>query len=461
MKIGGSISFQLIEIFNIIENPELSEEKKREEVSKYQKSLKIDKATNKEGNGILIDKQGRTGQNQKDGFYIYGNIDTMSYESLLKVKEHVDQNLDSFTCEAEMKMGNVIKGYDSEKKEIICDFTLPDMIYKYAMSHGKKMRGHTLVWHKHEPKEILDKYIEDNLGTTLEEYKKQNPKKFAEKRKELTKQFLEQYIDKMGKQYPECYCWDVLNEIVPQMEINDKKDKHCPSKEEKKEGIRHSLWYEYLGKDFYIDVLQIARDKLPEGTKLFYNDFGEQFPEKQKAIIKMIKKVEKYEKKKKRTIIDGIGLQSHYDVGVKGKRIEKVYRDYSKLGKELQVTEIDVNPEIDNKGHASFDEEKAGKLWGKIFSTAKKYGVQVLTGWGACDDLHWFSHLQATSTMVDKDGNVKPFAKELVEKQKSPISQVKDQVYSEDEVTHNYREMTSPERTEISRKMEKSKAPEI
>ena len=77
----------------------------------------------------------------------------------------------------------------------------------------------------------------------------------------------------VGERYPNCYCWDVINEIVP--------DVHTPkpSEQERNDGLRHSKWFEYLGKDFYIDVLEIAKDNLPEGTKLFYNEYGEQNPE--------------------------------------------------------------------------------------------------------------------------------------------------------------------------------------
>lgn len=165
MKIGGSISFQLIDIFNIIENDSLTVEEKIKKVSEYQKSL------TEEGKGLLVDKERRTGQNTKNGFYVFGNIDEMSYESLVNIKKYVDKVLTSLTCEGEMKMSNIIKGYDAEKQDIIYDFTLPDKTYTYVMQHGKDMRGHTLVWHKHEPKVVLDKYIEDRLGCTLDEYK--------------------------------------------------------------------------------------------------------------------------------------------------------------------------------------------------------------------------------------------------------------------------------------------------
>ena len=76
------------------------------------------------------------------------------------------------------------------------------------------MRGHTLVWHNHQPK-ALDDYIQDHYNGNMEDDKTNNPEKFRSKRKELTKSFLAEYMKNVGERYPNCYCWDVINEIVP------------------------------------------------------------------------------------------------------------------------------------------------------------------------------------------------------------------------------------------------------
>ena len=62
-KIGSSMSFQLVEIFNIIENKNLSIEEKKRRVTEYQKSLTQD------GNGIPLSNQ--NGQNEKNGFFVF------------------------------------------------------------------------------------------------------------------------------------------------------------------------------------------------------------------------------------------------------------------------------------------------------------------------------------------------------------------------------------------------------
>lgn len=403
-KLGASIGFQLIDIFRIMEDNSLSLNEKKQKILEYQEDLKKPKT------GIAISSN--KGQNVKNGYYVFGNIDKMNYDSLMNTKKYVDSVLSSFTCEGEMKMSIIIAGYDSETHSIKYNFSLADKIYDYAMEHGKDMRGHTLVWHKHEP-EILDKYIEDRLGCSLEDYQKENSETFFEKRKKLTKDFLAAYIKTVGEHFPNCYCWDVLNEIVTDIPF-----------EEKRDNIRHSKWFEYLGEDFYIDVLEIARDNLPKGTKLFYNDYGEQYPQKRKAILEIIEKVKKYEKKTGKVILDGIGLQSHYDLNVTEQQLEEIYHDFSTTGKEIQVTEVDIAPGIDEEGnHIPYNLnniEQYAKIWSKIFELSERYDVQAFTGWGVNDDLSWFHDIGCT--MVGEDGIPKDFARDFLEKSRQTVS---------------------------------------
>lgn len=403
-KIGGSICFQLIDIFNIIEDNNLSEEQKRTKIIEYQKSL------TQEGKGIFIDPKGNNGQCKKNGYLVFGDIDVMTYEDLIKTKQYVDTKLTSFTCEAEMKMTALLSGYDKDNHELSYRFGMADKVYDYAMKHGKVMRGHTLVWHKHEP-QALDDYIRDQYIGNMEEESKENPEEFRRKRKELTKSFLGKYMKSIGERYPNCYCWDVLNEIVPDIHTSK------ANEQERKDGLRHSKWFEYLGKDFYIDVLEMAKDNLPVGTKLFYNEYGEQNSEKRKAIIHIIENIKQYEQQNEKVLLDGIGLQSHYNLNITEQQIEDIYRDFSITGKEIQVTEMDVTPGFDSSGHhLPYDPKnmpKYEKIWNKVFSCAKAYGVKSFTGWGISDALSWYKNIGCT--MVYENGSIKEFAKEFFE----------------------------------------------
>lgn len=400
MKIGASIGFQLIDIFNIMEDNTLTLEQKKQKVLEYQKGLQTPEK------GIKIDNN--KGQNCKNGYYIFGNIDEMDYESLENTKKYVDEVLTSFTCEGEMKMLVMTSGYDTQNHNLKYNFSLADKVYNYAMEHGKDVRGHTLVWHKHLPP-ALDMYIEDRLGCTMEEYQIQHPDDFYKKRKELTKSFLSEYIKTMGEHYQNCYCWDVLNEIVPDVHTNDL------SEQEIEDGLRHSKWMEYLGSEFYIDVLEIARANLPKGTKLFYNEYGEQHPQKRKAILSIIDRIKQYEEINGKVILDGIGLQSHYDVQVTPEQIEEIYSDFSKTGKEIQITEADITP-----GEKSPTERREYNpnnlqyevIWKKLYESAEKYGLDAFTCWGVNDNLSWYRNIDCT--MIGENGIPKAFAEEFI-----------------------------------------------
>jgi endo-1,4-beta-xylanase len=252
---------------------------------------------------------------------------------------------------------------------------MADKIYNYAMTHGKAMRGHTLVWHNHQP-QALDDYIQDYYDGNMEDDKSKNPEEFKRKRKKLTKSFLAEYMKTVGERYPNCYCWDVINEIVP--DVHTQK----PSEQEKIDGLRHSKWFEYLGKDFYIDVLETARDNLPKGTKLFYNEYGEQNEEKRKAIIQVIENIKKYEQENGKVLLDGIGLQSHYDLNITEQQIEDIYKDFSATGKEIQVTEMDVTPGMDeNRHHLEYNPQNMpqyAKIWNKVFSSAEQLRSKII-----------------------------------------------------------------------------------
>ena len=117
-------------------------------------------------------------------------------------------------------------------------------------------------------------------------------------------------------------------------------------------------------------------------------------------------------------MLDGVGLQSHYDLNVTEQQLEDIYSDFSATGKEIQVTEVDITPGIDEKGHQKpynpNNIDKYSKIWKKIFELSERYGVQAFTGWGVNDDLSWFRDVGCT--MIGKDGQIKDFAKDFIEK---------------------------------------------
>lgn len=59
--------------------------------------------------------------------------------------------------------------------------------------------------------------------------------------------------------------------------------------------------------------------------------------------MKIINKIKEVEKQEGITLLDGIGIQSHYSNQTSDNDIKRAYMDYAKTGKKLQITEFDVS----------------------------------------------------------------------------------------------------------------------
>lgn len=74
------------------------------------------------------------------------------------------------------------------------DFAPADKIYNFARDNGILVRGHTLSWHGSYPWGIFDQLTSEELMTNTREH-----------------------YALVSEHFPDCYCWDVVNEA-----INDK-----------------------------------------------------------------------------------------------------------------------------------------------------------------------------------------------------------------------------------------------
>ena len=125
----------------------------------------------------------------------------------------------------------------------------------------------------------------------------------------------------------------------------------------------------------------------------------------------------RYELQTGKKLLDGIGLQSHYDLNTTPEQIEAIYGDFAKTGKEIQITEADIMPAMispTQREKRNSNDSRYETLWRKMYECAEKYGLETFTGWGVNDDLSW--HLGFECTMIGKDGTPKSFAKDFIEK---------------------------------------------
>jgi endo-1,4-beta-xylanase len=190
------------------------------------------------------------------------------------------------------------------------DFANADAMVDFAVAHGIKLRGHTLVWHQQAPGWM-----------------------FSEGGKPVTRerliQRLERYIaDVVGHFKGRVFAWDVVNEAFVFGEPDAKSDDN---------GMRLSPYREIIGPE-YIEIAFRAAAKADPGALLFYNDYESQHPRKVEAVVRMVTEL-----KARGVKIDGIGHQAHCSMGHPGvDTLEWAITRYATLGVTQHITELDI-----------------------------------------------------------------------------------------------------------------------
>ena len=321
----------------------------------------------------------------------------LDYGRMRKMVRFIDSYVDSVTCENEMKMEIFFRAdqpafIDDEVNTGLFDFSYADKIYAFAQENNLSVRIHTIVWYRHVPAQLTE-YLNGRN---------------AEERKCLTLAFIKAYMQCLKERYPNAYCVDVLNEIAADPdEIQGLREEGLPGYEYDDEGVRIDEWYRLLGRHYYIEVFRLAREVFGDRIKLFYNDNNEGNREKQVTFKTVIGQLREYGQEHGIKLIDGFGMQCHF-WGSKDETaefMEDMFRFYTSLGVELQVTEFDVS------NHST--KEIQDSIFRNFAEVAGRYGVEAFTVWGLNDTISWLPGEDAL--LVDDDGELKPFAMKYIE----------------------------------------------
>ena len=258
---------------------------------------------------------------------------------------------------------------DGKINEEIFDFTYLEKIANFARENNMKLRLHNIVWHSQFPSFLTNATKEETLL------------------------FLDTYMRKLNEFFGDVvYTVDVLNEIA-----SDTPDKI----------LRDSPWKDKLGEEYYIDILKIAKKNF-KNIPLAYNDYGEERPEKRKNVIEIVNRIKNVEQRETRALLDVLGIQSHYSSKTKDSDIKEAYQDYSKLGKELQVSELDVT----NNGEEKNIDFQTNRVFRTVVSTAAKYGIKLMNVWGVSSKISWKS--KKVNCFLDSKGNKSVYSKKML-----------------------------------------------
>ncbi|KAA8745629.1 endo-1,4-beta-xylanase [Paenibacillus sp. UASWS1643] len=237
--------------------------------------------------------------------------------------------------------------------EGVYEFEAADQYVQFAEEHGMGVRAHALLWHI----DAAEWMFKDPRG---------NPAS-----RELLLARIQDYVETVMTRYKgKIYAWDVVNEAIA--------DSNGDAN-----GLRKSPFYELIGPDYIEKTYEFARAADPD-VKLYYNEYFTEIPEKREHMYRLVKRL------KEKGLIDGVGLQSHYNLESPPiKEIEKTINMFAELGLDIPITELDVDSGI------PFGEEMSDEVavrqahrYKEMLDLYKKHKdhISSVTLWGLQDE---------------------------------------------------------------------------
>jgi endo-1,4-beta-xylanase len=274
---------------------------------------------------------------------------------------------------------NLVEPEDALKWEVVhpqaqvFDFSQGDQIVDFATRHGMKVRGHTLVWHRQNPKWLTEgNYTSAELAEILESH---------------IKTVVAHYRGKV-------FAWDVVNEAFDELHPGE---------------LRSTIWQDRPGYSYIERCFRWAHEADPQAL-LFYNEAeAETMNPKSDAIYAMVRDF-----RQRGVPIDGVGLQMHIphlrtDVA----SISANIRRFAALGVQVHITEMDVALPVDANGNARPEDLQTqadiyGQIAGACVSLRRYYaGCTALQTWGFTDKYSWIGshskHTQGAALLFDRE----------------------------------------------------------
>ena len=307
---------------------------------------------------------------------------------------------------------NMVEPEDTLKWEMVhperesFDFSEADKVVDFAIRHGMKVRGHTLVWHRQDPKWLTEgTYTSSELAEILEKHIR----------------------TVVGHYRGKIFAWDVVNEAFDEVHAGELRDtiwrdqpgigvaekaaashglRAASSPARSKlagRGLRQS--YSYIEQCF-----RWAHDADPQAL-LFYNEAeAEGVNLKSDAVYAMVRDF-----RQRGVPIDGVGLQMHIaNLHADVASISANIKRFTALGVQVHITEMDVALAVDAGGKARAEDlERQAEIYREIASACLAHrGCTAIQTWGFTDKYSWIGshskHTQGAALPFDGDYRAKP-----------------------------------------------------
>jgi endo-1,4-beta-xylanase len=244
---------------------------------------------------------------------------------------------------------NEMKPDATEPNQNQFNFSSGDQVYNWAVSHGSRVRGHTLAWHGQQPG-----WMQSMNGSAL-------------------RNAMINHIQKVMAHYQgKLAYWDVVNEAFNE------------------DGSRRSSNLQGTGNDWIEVAFKTAR-AADSSTKLCYNDYNidNWNYAKTQGVYNMVRDF-----KSRGVPIDCVGLQAHFTGGSSvPSSLQTTISSFAALGVDVALTEVDVT-------NSSTSQYTA--LTQACMNVARCVGITV---WGVRDSDSWRSG--ESPLLFDGNGNKK------------------------------------------------------
>ncbi|KQY44493.1 endo-1,4-beta-xylanase [Cellulomonas sp. Root137] len=255
-----------------------------------------------------------------------------------------NREFDMITAENEMKMDA------TEPSQNQFSYGSGDRILNWALSNGKRVRGHTLAWHGQQPG-----WMQNMSGSAL-------------------RSALLNHVTQVATHYKgKIYAWDVVNEAFADDGRGSRRDSNL----------------QRTGNDWIEAAFRAARAADP-GAKLCYNDYNtDGINAKSTGVYTMVRDF-----KSRGVPIDCVGFQAHLGTSLPGDFQANLQR-FADLGVDVQLTELDIQ-------QGGNQANMYAAVTNACLAVSRCTGITV---WGVRDSDSW--RTGANPLLFDSSGNKK------------------------------------------------------
>ena len=319
----------------------------------------------------------------------------------------IKKHFNSIVAEDCMKSANI------HPEEDRYNFEQADQFVKFGQENNMAIIGHCLIWHS----QLASWFCVDQKGNNVSA--------------EVLKQRMKDHITTIVTRYKgKIKGWDVVNEAI-----------------EEDGSYRKTKFYEILGEEYIPLAFQYAHEADPD-AELYYNDYGMNVPERRDAVVKLVNSL-----KAKGLRIDAVGMQGH--MGMDYPTIEDFEASmlaFAETGVKVMITEWDMSALPTVKRSANISDtvtfrkamnpypealpDSVSAVWNArmkaFFNLFLKHAdiVERVTAWGVSDGDSWKNNFPVRGRkeyplLFDRNYEMKPFLKELINENKTTENQPK------------------------------------